>query len=118
MTKGKKKTKKHVKKSVKKQHVKKIIKKKAIKPVKKKVSTGKSKKAHAKMVKPSVRKSLDFLKQDLYGIKSTIESDTPEQKKIHLQTITFELAAIKQLMDRVLVQLKTVEEHLEEIKNR
>ncbi len=87
------------------------------KPIKKKTTKTKSK-THEKRVKPSVRKSLDSLKQELYGIKNTIESDTPEQKKIHLQTITFELAAIKQLMDRVLAQLKTVEEHLEEIKNR
>ncbi|MCC7552856.1 hypothetical protein KO317_04305 [Candidatus Micrarchaeota archaeon] len=87
--------------------------KKELKNILKPVSSPKSKK-----VKPNVRKSLDSLKDDIYGIKAMSEEDTPEKRKIQLQTITYELAAIKNLMSRVSTQLKIIEDHIEEIKSQ
>ncbi|MFA5382804.1 MAG: hypothetical protein WC356_06565 [Candidatus Micrarchaeia archaeon] len=96
-----------VKKTVKKPVKSKKIEKKASNPV-----------AKIKRVKPNVKKSLDSLKEDLYGVNTVVDTENPEQRKIHLQTITFELAAVKQLIDRVSNQLKIIEEHLEEVKNQ
>ncbi len=106
-----KKTKPKVKKTAKKVPAKKKVTKKTPK------KTSKTTRSTSR-VKPKVRKSLDSLKEDLYGIKTAIEEDTPEKRKIQLQTIVFELAAIKQLMDRVSTQLKTIEEHIEEIQKK
>lgn len=96
----------------------KINKKQIKKPSKVKTEKHKSSKLVVKKVKPNVRKSLDSLKEDIYGLKTAVEDDTPEKRAIQIQTIMFELAAIKQLMNRVSTQLKVIEDHIEEIKNQ
>ncbi|MCD6227350.1 hypothetical protein J7J90_02560 [Candidatus Micrarchaeota archaeon] len=56
------------------------------------------------------------IKQEIYKAKIVPEQDTEERKVVAMQNISYEMAAIRQFLQRINKQLDSVEELLRQIK--
>ena len=66
-------------------------------------------------IKKAVRKSVTELKKELYGPTESTKSKE-ERKELLLQTVSYELAAVKVAVERLSNQLKVLTRSVEELK--
>ncbi|MCD6549147.1 hypothetical protein J7K41_00325 [Candidatus Micrarchaeota archaeon] len=77
--------------------------------------TGKKAKEKRKRIRPEIKESVTELKENLYAQLSS-EEDKEEKELLILQTVSYELAAIKLAIEQLTKRLQSLNESIEKLR--